>query len=624
MASSSVVNFDRSPIVCSMFTVDFSTYQTPCFFTGSHSPSAHNRRSSLAPSSFFHSCLSLCRRCRSLEGPSSLEHEEGDPARGDGRGRIGQSTRGTVTRGRSCAIAAAIDDDADAHLSSLCCAPPPLPQLCVLSFAAAAAAPEHVYMEETAGLSAEEQGWLLSEEHQHSLLAQAAQMQAKAEAQAIAERQEQGAEATPLNTPETMPTPEEDRISRLAAAPVDPETERMLHVFREDQFPENTDATIRDLPGWANKRVDSELKDQLENGFTIKSVGVDGIMLESKTKEEAAEEARLEAALEQAADEGVAADAYEAAFTNQAEQMYASAEQATEQQAMTPDQRAEAELRADAARELEERAMAARARAAHEAMGGYEAMEADAYPSMLEIDQSAEKYPSGVEHSVHGIMSKLRRKIMAVAQKEIAKRAQQHKQSTHAAAPRGHSFIAARSHAHAKAQAKEGDQWWLQKAPFFLPPPPEWGPMPVTMYTSYYHKPTAGYSHLDYAHGIPLPHADALGMARRTYPQPPFEQPQAGASPAGEAEAGAEAGEAEAFMELASEEHVTSESSAAADAEQAELEAAEAELEAEAAQDDTMLEVEAEAEPESEYEPALIEESTEGGFELEAEAAKVL
>jgi len=70
-------------------------------------------------------------------------------------------------------------------------------------------------------------------------------------------------------------------------------------------------------------------------------------------------------------------------------------------------------------------------------------------------------------------------------------------------------------------KAKTG-QWWLESAPWFLPPPPEWGPMPVTMYTSYYHKPAPGPVHLDYAAGIPLPQADALNLARKTYPQAPF------------------------------------------------------------------------------------------------------
>jgi hypothetical protein len=86
----------------------------------------------------------------------------------------------------------------------------------------------------------------------------------------------------------------------------------------------------------------------------------------------------------------------------------------------------------------------------------------------------------------------------------------------------------------------KGDQWWLKKAPWFLPPPPEWGPMPVTMYTSYYHKPTHPF-HQDYAHGIPLPQAAALNLARHTYPQPPFEVQQAAAD--------------SSFMELSSEQH---------------------------------------------------------------------
>jgi len=38
-------------------------------------------------------------------------------------------------------------------------------------------------------------------------------------------------------------------------------------------------------------------------------------------------------------------------------------------------------------------------------------------------------------------------------------------------------------------KAGAGDQWWLTDVPWFLPPPPEWGPLPPSMYTSYYHRP---------------------------------------------------------------------------------------------------------------------------------------
>jgi len=40
-----------------------------------------------------------------------------------------------------------------------------------------------------------------------------------------------------------------------------------------------------------------------------------------------------------------------------------------------------------------------------------------------------------------------------------------------------------------KTKVKEGDPWWLKDVPWFLPPPPEWGPLPPTMYMSYWHKP---------------------------------------------------------------------------------------------------------------------------------------
>jgi len=40
------------------------------------------------------------------------------------------------------------------------------------------------------------------------------------------------------------------------------------------------------------------------------------------------------------------------------------------------------------------------------------------------------------------------------------------------------------------ATVKEADPW-LKDVPWFLPPPPEWGPLPPQMYMSYWHKPYA-------------------------------------------------------------------------------------------------------------------------------------
>lgn len=39
------------------------------------------------------------------------------------------------------------------------------------------------------------------------------------------------------------------------------------------------------------------------------------------------------------------------------------------------------------------------------------------------------------------------------------------------------------------AQLEDGGEWWLKNVPWFLPPPPEWGPMAPEMYESYYNQP---------------------------------------------------------------------------------------------------------------------------------------
>jgi len=50
--------------------------------------------------------------------------------------------------------------------------------------------------------------------------------------------------------------------------------------------------------------------------------------------------------------------------------------------------------------------------------------------------------------------------------------------------------------------AVKGGEWWLKDVPWFLPPPPEWGPLPPTMYTSYFHRPR--YPTLSTANYYPL------------------------------------------------------------------------------------------------------------------------
>jgi len=48
----------------------------------------------------------------------------------------------------------------------------------------------------------------------------------------------------------------------------------------------------------------------------------------------------------------------------------------------------------------------------------------------------------------------------------------------------------------------KGGEWWVEDVPWFLPPPPEWGPLPPTMYTSYFHRPR--YPTLSTANYYPL------------------------------------------------------------------------------------------------------------------------
>jgi len=57
-----------------------------------------------------------------------------------------------------------------------------------------------------------------------------------------------------------------------------------------------------------------------------------------------------------------------------------------------------------------------------------------------------------------------------------------------------YSFLNSRlssvQHHRDKSTTQVGDDaWWLKDVPWFLPPPPEWGPMPPQMYMSYWHKP---------------------------------------------------------------------------------------------------------------------------------------
>jgi hypothetical protein len=55
---------------------------------------------------------------------------------------------------------------------------------------------------------------------------------------------------------------------------------------------------------------------------------------------------------------------------------------------------------------------------------------------------------------------------------------------------------------HSGESAGAGGEWWVKDVPWFLPPPPEWGPLPPTMYTSYYHRPR--YPALSTANYYPL------------------------------------------------------------------------------------------------------------------------
>lgn len=56
--------------------------------------------------------------------------------------------------------------------------------------------------------------------------------------------------------------------------------------------------------------------------------------------------------------------------------------------------------------------------------------------------------------------------------------------------PHRTEFAQAMAESDSKIGGEEADEfWWLANAPWFLPPPPEWGPIKPQMYANYYFKP---------------------------------------------------------------------------------------------------------------------------------------
>ena len=424
-----------------------------------------------------------------------------------------------------------------------------------------------------------------SEEQEHELRAAAAQLQAQAEAaammaphsDALIESMAPGmaghsAAAAPSEAEAAQAALDGDSLSpeqaalleAAASAPADEEERRMTSVMHLEQFEDfaGDDQALVDSESEVRARVDARINAQVEAEMRAYANS------RGQAEAESASHAELSQAMQSAAVQAHAAAA-DAELDAQAEADLSEEEHEERQNRAA--QQAALSLEASFTSEMEYPQFALVESASTARSTGLVAAEAEAESSV-----EPSNLPSGVAHTKERAlgMQKLRSRIAAAAASA----------KDQAVPARGHSFIASKSATHTRSRAKGGDQWWLEKAPWFLPPPPEWGPMPVTMYTSYFHRPTASAQHLDYAHGIPLPHAEALSVARRTYPQPPFEAQQ-------EAEV--------AFMEVASEQHAET----GADAE-AEVEAeAETETETELdAESDSESEVDAESESESDAE----------------------
>lgn len=426
-----------------------------------------------------------------------------------------------------------------------------------------------------------------------ALQEQAALQAAKENAQLDAQLQEQLEQL--VQNPESNDAFE--AISHAANAPQTTDVDEMTHVFTEDQFHDSTadsDMAMVDTESTVNERIQAEIDAQVAQ-HTIDTIN-----------REARETRELEAIIAREAGESLPGEDGEMSLIESSDA---------------------AEMEDDLAGQVENHA----SQAASAVESNFDSVED--YPVMIEsgaqsrstseavpavVGHAWESAKSGVESAVAGAKG-----MIGKLKHSISNAFQRHAGQNHPMTPQAHSFLAARSRMHAQHRAKEGGQWWLEKAPWFLPPPPEWGPMPVTMYTSYYHRPTTP-AHLDYAHGIPLPHADALNLARRTYPQPPYEQ-SAGAS----------------FMEVASTSQSTLELDSSAVAEIADL-AAQEEIEQEAEMPELIelhaaadahaqalaeatadLEAESEADADSESDAESESESSEPQFFLDDTADKV-
>jgi len=417
---------------------------------------------------------------------------------------------------------------------------------------------------------------------------QAAKLLARAEAQAHVERQEAEQRQALLETHDSEGSPVDASRVSSSSSPVpalssssEPEDERMFQIFSEDQFPEDhTDEHIAmlDENNSVEARLDRHLKAKIEammlrndpTAVTIKQEHVPAVGMQQQAP--VSEKPASNSVLLQTSVSSNANSANEAT-TSSASMSELDAEIQAEIEA---EQQRQEEL--DAASVLED------------------AFVQQEYPVMIESASTAKSetknLPDKVKNVIGSIMHSARERIAAAVKKTTAnnsKLAQLRRavrkavQHSKAKTP-SNALLENRANLHARSKAG-GGQWWLQKAPWFLPPPPEWGPMPVTMYTSYYHRPTGVPQQMDYAQGIPLPSAEALNVARREYPHPPFDM---------------------AMMETASETHTEEGAEAETEAENAETAHADVDAETEA-ENESEVDADTEADSESEDEGDVAE-----------------
>ena len=352
-----------------------------------------------------------------------------------------------------------------------------------------------------------------------SLQAAAAALQQQAAEQAALENQQLDDKLHEqlkqlAQNPDAALTPSEhELISHAAHAPQDADTDRMTSVVSLDQFEDEVHPALLDE---ASTNVDFRIAREIEAQVTQHTL--------DEIRRDAHEAAQIQEYLRQQAGESIEENdlPFDSLLeSSQSTESDMSMMDAHEREAMQSMQAAAEEAKAISENYEMQQDYPVMIESASQSRSTAGA-QAENVPEMVKSAwNSARKGLSHAASGASGMMGKLKSHIKSALSRSKYAREEEVAQS------KAHSFLASKARVYNRAKAKEGGQWWLEKAPWFLPPPPEWGPMPVTMYTSYYHKPVHPH-HLDYAHGIPLPHAEALNLARRTYPQPPFEQSAGG------------------------------------------------------------------------------------------------